>query len=165
MVYVLPVIMVLLALLQATLLPVVPALEVRPDLVLLVVLAWTMVRGYGEGAVGAFVGGIALDALSSLPLGSHALVLLLAVLPLGWLAEPKYRGNLLYPIVAAFLTTMLYSVLLLTLSQLLGQSPAWGAVLWRVALPLGLVEAVLIPLVYWLLDFLDRRLRRRALTI
>jgi rod shape-determining protein MreD len=161
-VYVFPVLLLLLALLQATVVPALPFLEVRPDLVLLIILVWTMVRGLGEGAIGAFVGGIALDALSTFPLGSHALVLLLVILPLGWLAEPRYRGNLLLPIVGTFLATILYNVLLLTLSQILGLAPAWGPSLWRIVLPLALTEAILTPLVYWILDFIDRRGHRRV---
>jgi rod shape-determining protein MreD len=159
--YVIPFLLILLALLQATLIPPVPYVGIRPDLVLLLVLAWTMVRGTKEGAVGAFVGGLALDVFSPLPLGSHALALLLTVVPVGWLGAPFYRGNLVYPIVGAFLSTMLYNVLLLGLSRLLGQGILWGSMLWRVALPMALMEATAIPLVYWVLDRVDRRVHRR----
>jgi len=161
MLYVIPFLLILLALLQATLLPAVPYVGIRPDLVLLLVLTWTMVRGTTEGAVGAFVGGLALDIFSPLPLGSHALAMLLTVVPIGWLGAPFYRGNLVYPIAGAFLSTMLYNMLLLLLSLFAGQGVLWGGMLWRMALPMALLEATLIPLVYWVLERVDRRVHRR----
>ena len=156
-----PLLLVLLALLQATVVPAIPGLGLRPDLVLLVVLAWTMVRGTREGAVGAFVGGLALDIFSTLPLGSHSALLLLIIVPVGWLGAPFYRGNPIYPIGGAFLATLLYNVLLLALGSFLGQPVPWASMLWRLVLPMALGEAALISLVYWIMDRLDRRLYRR----
>jgi rod shape-determining protein MreD len=148
-------ILLLLALLQSTLVPQVPVLGVRPDLVLLVVLAWVMVRGLYEGAVAAFCGGIALDLLSSPPMGAHALALLLTV------GAPMYRENLAFPVVGAFLATFLYNLVLLVISYVVGVRMPWGSMLWRVALPQALTQAVLMPLAYWAADRLDRRLHRR----
>ncbi|MEZ4636134.1 MAG: rod shape-determining protein MreD [Caldilineaceae bacterium] len=44
-------------------------LEVRPDLVLLAVLAWTLFNGGYSGIVWAFVGGLWMDVLSGGPMG------------------------------------------------------------------------------------------------
>jgi rod shape-determining protein MreD len=153
--------LVILALLQVTVVPRVPLLNVYPDLVLLAVLAWTMVRGVREGAIEAFVGGIMLDLLSSQPLGSHALALILTVIPTGLLGEPVYRGNLAFPVLGAFLATFLYNGILLLMSRLFGEAVNWGNTLWRIVLPLALVQSILMPLTYWLVDRLDRRLDRR----
>jgi rod shape-determining protein MreD len=153
--------LILLALLQATVVPAVPYIGIRPDLVLLLVLAWTMVRGTTEGAVAAFIGGLAVDIFSPLPLGSHALVMLLTIAPIGAMGAPFYRGNLVFPIGGAFLATVLYNVLLLLLSRLLGQDIVWGSLLWRLALPMALITATLMPVVYWALDHIDRRVHRR----
>jgi rod shape-determining protein MreD len=160
-VYVLSILLILVALLQATIVPAIPYVDIRPDLVLLLVLAWTMVRGTTEGAVGALIGGLALDLFSPLPLGSHALIMLLIIVPIGWLGAPFYRGNLAFPIGGAFLATALYNVLLLLLATILGQDILWGGLLWRVVLPMALIEATLMPLAYWLLDRIDRRVHRR----
>lgn len=161
MAYFISILLVLLALLQATVVPVIPYVDIRPDLVLLLVLAWTMVRGTTESAAGALIGGLALDLFSPLPLGSHALALLLTIVPIGWLGAPFYRGNLAFPIGGAFLATVLYNMLLLVLSRILGQAVLWGGLLWRVVLPMALIEATLMPLVYWALDRIDRRVHRR----
>lgn len=151
----------LLALVQAGPMPRLPWLGVRPDLVFLIALAWGMVRGSAEGAIVAFGGGLALDILSAFPLGGQALALLLTVVALSWLGAPFYRGNLLFPVAGAFLGTWAYHLLLLLLARLFGQAVAWGGTLRYEVLPLSLVEAALMLPVYWLLDRLDRRTRRR----
>jgi rod shape-determining protein MreD len=160
-VYLVSVLLIPVALLQATVVPAIPYVGIRPDLVLLLALAWTMVRGTAEGAVVAWIGGLALDIFSPLPLGCHALAMLLTVVPVGLLGAPFYRGNLAYPIGGAFLATVVYNVLLLGLSRILGQSVLWSGLLWRVVLPMALIEATLMPLVYWTLDRIERRVHRR----
>ncbi|MGB9724029.1 MAG: rod shape-determining protein MreD [Chloroflexia bacterium] len=161
-VYGLTLVALLLALLQVGPMPRLPLLGVRPDLVFLVALAWGMVRGSAEGAVVAFSGGLALDILSSFPLGGQALALLLTVISLAWLGAPFYRGNPLFPVAGAFLGTWVYHLLLLLLAQLFGQAVAWGGALRYIVLPLSLVEAALMLPIYWLLDRLERRMHRRT---
>lgn len=162
MVYGITLVVLLLALLQVGLMPRLPLLGARPDLVFLVALAWGMVRGSAEGAVVAFGGGLALDILSSFPLGGQALALLITVVALSWLGTSFYRGNPLFPVAGAFLGTWVYHLLLLLLAQLFGQTVAWGGTLRYVVLPLSLVEAALMLPVYGLLDRLERRTHRRA---
>lgn len=159
--YIALLILVLLALLQATIAPRVPFLGVRPELALVGVMAWVMVRGLHEGAIGACVGGMTLDLLSGRPLGSHVLAMLLAVVPIGLLGAPFYQGNMGFPVLGGFVGTLLYNLILLALTRLLGESVVWGGTLWRIVLPLGLVHATLMPLVYWIVSWMDRRLRRR----
>ncbi len=155
------IVLVLLALVQSSLLPRLPLLNLYPDLVLVAVLSWTTVHGVREGAVAAFVGGLLLDLLSGRPLGSQALALLLTALPVARLSMPAYRENLAFPILGAFVGTLLYHLLLLLLAFLMGEPANWGNTLLRVALPLAVVEAVLMVPFYLLVDRLDRRSRRR----
>jgi rod shape-determining protein MreD len=57
------------ALLQTTLSPYMKIGGIHPDLVLLLVIGWSALRGMEEGATWAFIGGISLDILSSAPFG------------------------------------------------------------------------------------------------
>lgn len=159
--YVILLLLMLLALLQVTCIPPIPVLGIRPDLVLVLVLAWAVVGGPLEGAIAAFVGGLVLDILSNWPLGSHALLLTLVAVPCAYLATPLSRGNIAFPIVAAFIATAAYSVLGLLLVQSLGRPVPWGTLLWRTVLPLAVVEATLMPLVFWVLHWADERLHPR----
>jgi len=155
------VLLLLLALLQATVMPQIPLLGVRPDLVLLLTVAWVMVRGLHEGAILAFIGGIVLDLFSSNPLGSHGVALLLTIVPLGLLVAPLHRGNLVFPVAGAFAATILYNLLLLILLQILGEKVVWLTRVAQFVLPLALVHAALMPLAYWATDRLDRRVHRK----
>ena len=46
-----------------------PRLPVRPDLMLVLVVAWSLLRGVEEGLLWAFIGGVLLDLLSVGPFG------------------------------------------------------------------------------------------------
>lgn len=151
------IVLVLVAFVQSAAMPRVPLLGVRPDLVFLGVVAWTVVRGLREGAIGAFVGGMALDLLSPGWLGSHALALLLVVAAVGAMVAPLHRGNLLFPAAAAFLGTIAYHLVLMVLTGV----PWHPESVVRVVLPLALVHAALMPLAYALSEWLDRRIRPR----
>ena len=48
----------------------------RLDLMLLIVLCWTIVRGVNEGMIWGFVGGLIIDLLSGGPVGAYTLALL-----------------------------------------------------------------------------------------
>ncbi|MGC8872991.1 MAG: rod shape-determining protein MreD [Chloroflexia bacterium] len=152
--------LVLFALLQATAMPRLPLLGVRPDLVLVGVLAWTIVRGLHEGAIGAFVGGIAMDLLSPSWLGSHTLALLLVTVAVGALAIPLHRGNLAFPVAAALLGTVGYNLLLMALTGVLARSGGLELAA-RVVLPLMLVHGALMPATYAACEWLDQRIRPR----
>ena len=81
----------------------------RPDLVLLVVLAWSIVRGLTEGAIFGILGGLALDVLSAGPFGLFT-VLLGAIGTLTAIGEANlFRGSLpLYVVTAAVITLIYY---------------------------------------------------------
>lgn len=67
---------------QATFLPQMRVLNGQPDLVFLIVLAWSIHATPPQAVIWAFVGGIMQDLLSAVPLGSTTLglVLMLALL-------------------------------------------------------------------------------------
>jgi len=67
--YTLPLLLAL-ALLQSTAMPYLKLFGVMPNLMLLTVVAWSLLRGPGEGVVWGFVGGIFLDLFSRAPLGT-----------------------------------------------------------------------------------------------
>jgi rod shape-determining protein MreD len=82
----------------------------RPDLVLLVVLAWSIARGVTEGAIFGILGGLALDVLSAGPFGLFT-VLLGAIGTLAAIGEANlFRGSLPLYVVTAALVTMIYYI-------------------------------------------------------
>lgn len=140
-------ILTLAAILQATVLNRVMA-GPRPDLVLVVVLAWSMLRGVAEGTVGGIAGGLALDLLSGAPFGLHTglLALIGSVTALG--EGNLFRGNLpLFLITGALATLCLHGGSVLVL-QAAGQHAANLFRFVQFVVPTALFNAVLTPVAF-----------------
>ena len=99
------------ALVQSTMLVRLEVRNVKPDLVLILVLVGTLVYGAQSGMLWAFLGGVALDLFSGGPMGSSSLALLVAAL----VAAPGHhtlsRFNVLVPLSATALGTLAYGVI------------------------------------------------------
>jgi rod shape-determining protein MreD len=139
-------------LLQAAVLPQIAALQVRPNLVLVLILLWSIARGLREGALWAAATGIALDLITIAPLGTHALPLL-SVAAIGEANRtPRFRLGLLQPMLAAFVATLVHDLILLVV-----QGAGFGAVLTLIRLSLlaGLLNFLVLPVVAVLSTWLD----------
>jgi rod shape-determining protein MreD len=82
---------------------------VKPDLVLLMVIAGTLLYGGRSGVLWAFVGGVAIDLFSGGPLGASSLAMMAAVLAVSIGHRPLSRYNPLVPLSAAMLGTFVYA--------------------------------------------------------
>lgn len=91
-----------------------------PNLVLLAVLALTWTAGVRAGLVWACVGGLMLDLTAPGPLGPHALALLAGAYVTGFWARNLDRESPLHPAVAAAVSTVLYSLILVAADGVLG---------------------------------------------
>lgn len=130
----------------------------RPDLVLLSVIDWTLMRGVEEGMLWGFVGGIFVDLFSGLPFGtsSAGYVAVAGLVSLG--EGALLRTHLLLPLIAAFAGTAVYyavtvvvvasvnHVLLITASSL---TIFLGVAIYNALLNFGL---------YALVGYFERRL-------
>lgn len=98
------------ALVQSAMLVRIEIGNVKPDLVLILVIFGTLVYGGQRGVLWAFVGGVALDLFSGGPMGSSSLALIAAAL----VASPGYqtlsRFNVVVPLAAAALGTLAYGL-------------------------------------------------------
>lgn len=92
---------------------------VKPDLVLLIVVVWTLVYGGSSGVVWAFVGGIWLDIFSGGPMGISSLSLMSAALVSSIGFRTLSRFNVLVPLFAIVLSTLSFSLVYLGVLQLL----------------------------------------------
>lgn len=149
----------LLALLQSTLLPQIKVLGVQPDLVLLTVISWSLLRGAEEGMLWALIGGLALDTLSSAQVGVNTLPLLLISFLAGLWQRGLIRLDVLVPFLAIPLATLVYQGGMVALLKLLGWPATWQASLRYAILPTTLINTLLMPLVYVLMRWIHRRTR------
>jgi rod shape-determining protein MreD len=132
-------------------------LGVKPDLMLLVVISWSLLRGAKEGMVWAFIGGMGLDLVSGAPFGTFtvALVALSILAGLGELSV--FRTHIALPLIATLVATLAYDLFFLLLLQMRGCSIVWADSLTKVVLPSILLNMLLSPLVYRTLYWLHRK--------
>ncbi len=122
----------------------------RPDLVLLLVLAWAMLRWPTEGVVAGVLGGFALDTLSGTPFGVHLGILGLIGFSTSLGEAHLYRGNLpLFFGVAVLATVAFHVALALVLPLFWWQPPSLGRFA-QVTMPSALLNAALMPGAFWI---------------
>jgi len=115
--------LLLLAVMQTSLVPGIRVGTAQPELVLVWVVSWAVIRGRGEALPWAVAGGLILDLLSQLPPGSHLLALVLVT----YLADLGHRvmqgSTALFAAAAVFAGSLLYGLLLLGVMALTGRHP------------------------------------------
>ena len=136
------------AILAASAMPSVKVLGVTPDLVLIFVACWAVVRGQGEAMVVVPIAGILRDLTTSDPVGTSVLALspivLLAVARELRPVESEFLPAL--AVVAA--ASLAYAVVSMIVLTAVGDDVPWGTALLRVAVPSMLVNALFAVVVY-----------------
>ncbi len=149
------------AFLQATLVPLVAIGGWKIDLPLLVVVAWGLVAIPGEAGLWGFIAGIFLDLLSGLPFGTQTFALTSIGLLMGLTQTTIFTTNVILPPAAIVIATIVYDVLILAIQSTLGSPVQWNDyILYRI-LPTVVLNTVALPLVYFPLQRLHRRVYPR----
>jgi len=128
-----------------------------PDLMLLVVVSWILLRGARKGAMWALGGGLMLDLLSGGPFGVATISLGAAglVASLSGLNVPQ--TTLWLPMAAGVLATFVYNVTYLALLRISGRSIPWGPSMLYVVLPSLALNALAMYPTYWSMRWLHAR--------
>ncbi len=159
--YVLSIVLLLiLALTEASLLPAALGNSIRPNLILIVSAVWAALRG-GDGFAWALGGGLMLDLMSSVPLGLTSLSLLLGnsvatILDRAPIPSRLFRATTWVAIV----TVVSHSVVLIGLA-LSGKIIDVGYSTVTVILPLIILNPVLAIPIYVVLNHIDSRMQSR----
>jgi cell shape-determining protein MreD len=130
-----------------------------PDLVLVVVVTWVLVRGQPEGFLAALVGGAVVAALSG---GPRALIIVLFVacsLFIGFARDHLPRLAGIIPYLAVVLVTLIYKGVLVFWLQTTRQPVYWPGVLLQVIAPAIILNLLLEFITYNLAVSIERRLR------
>ena len=145
------------ALTQATILPALAPVGVLPNLVLVLLLVWSALRGTGEGLLWVFGAGVLLDVLAMDPLGTNGLALLVVALLAGPARRRFFHSGMVFPLLLALLATVVHA-LALSLLRGLGDGGAAlpAAAVARLTFLQALLNALLVPPLYLIAGWVDR---------
>lgn len=149
------------ALIQATLMPELRILGGAPDLVLTLVLTYSLLFGFEQGVVWALVGGVVQDLISAVPLGTTSLALVVMVAAVGYVAGQTSPRSFFAPLLAAAGGTVIAHGVTLGVLLLAGRSLPILATLVQVTAPTVLYNVVLMLGLYRLVGTLAEGPRGR----
>jgi len=144
-------------LIQATLLTRVRVLGAIPNLLLVTTISWGLLRGVSEGVVWAFAGGLGLDLITGIPLGTSSLAGMTACLLTRVGRNRVFANSLWWPILLIVMATPVFGWIVLLTAQIRGIPVDWlGSTVHVVGPELALNVAAMV-LVYPILLALTRR--------
>lgn len=132
---------------------------VVPDLMLVLVVCWGLLREWRDGLTWALLGGVILDLLSGGPFGATSLSLTGAVTAARAATVSISRDSIWLPAGASLLATAVYDVSYLLLLRVSGRPVSWSAGLFQVLIPCLVLNALTIYPVWWAM----RRVHRRTI--
>lgn len=150
------------ALLEASVLPLFRIEGLQPNLTLVVLMAWLIIRGAEEAYVLIPIGGVFIGLVDGALMGTA----LLALAPVALLQEVRggqlNEKGLLMAVVFTAIMSLVYNYTYLLIFTLQGEAASWVDATMRIILPTTLLNlAVLLPL-YAVFAFLNP-LQRRSL--
>jgi rod shape-determining protein MreD len=105
---------------HAGLAPVIEIGGVRPNLMLVAVVLVTALMGFGPGVIWAFAGGLTANLISTAPVGSVPLSLLLVTAAVAGGSGLLGRLIWLYPILAGFVASIVADLVIIGVFRLMG---------------------------------------------
>ena len=148
---------------QATVLPELRLLGILPNLVLVLLLVWSALRGVAEGLLWVFGTGLLLDLLAMDAFGTNGLALLAVAVLAGPARHRFFHSGMVFPIVLAIVATVAHALILSILRGAGdgGTALPAGAV-FRLAFLQALLNALLVPPLYLVAGWMDRWVLERA---
>ena len=142
-------IIVVALLIQLTLINSITILGVKPDLIMVVVVVFSLLKGEKEGTISGFASGLLQDIFSTGLLGINALAKTVIGFICGILKEKIFHEHILFLIpVITFIASIMQSILIFLLLRAFGieYNLAWS--LKQLALPEALYSSLLSPFMF-----------------
>ena len=142
-------IIVIALLIQLTLINSITILGLKPDLIMVVVVVFSLLKGEKEGSISGFASGLLQDIFSTGILGINALAKTVIGFTCGILKEKIFHEHILFIIpVITFISSFMQSILIFLLLRAFGieYNLAWS--LKQVALPEALYGSLLSPFIF-----------------
>ena len=153
----------LLALTEAVVEPMFRVAGLQPNLVLVMLTVWLIVRGQNEAFVLIPAGGLFLGLVDGAPMGTA----LLALAPLALLQDVRgsqlREGGLVTALIFVVLMTFAYHFVYLGIFVLRGEAGSGMlTAVTRVVIPTALLNAIVLVPLYWIVNIFSGELRRPA---
>ncbi|MGC8827549.1 MAG: rod shape-determining protein MreD [Anaerolineae bacterium] len=148
--------LILLGITQSALVPFLRIAGLHPDLILILVAIWSLLRGYREGTIWALVCGLVLDMLSGMPFGAHTLALLAVSLLMHAVRRRVYRLSFGAVLLLVALATLIYHGAVMFAAWAAAGESFPGGLVARVILPAALLNAAVAAVVFWPLRWLHQ---------
>lgn len=153
------------AALSASIIPQFAYLNGRLSLVMLLVLAWA-IRSDLEGSFAwAFVGGIMLDLMSSIPLGTSSLAMILIVFVVNTISQQVYRVNVLMILALTIFATFFNQFVIYLILVMRGNSYNLVNLIRLMLIPTIIFNLIFILPIYLVVRIIQRRLERGLQTM
>lgn len=153
-------ILALAAVLQATFVPQIRLLGGGPELVFLLVLAWSINVDLESAVVWAFAGGIMQDLLSSVPTGTSSFGMLLILFAVSGVGQQVYSIGFVLLTGLVLFGTLFQHLVVMFIMMLNGFAVDWIGNLAFVTAPTIIYNLVFIWPIYWFIRRLQRRIGR-----
>ncbi len=146
------------AALQSSVTPQIRILGGQPDLVFLLVLAWSVNVPLEAGLIWAFVGGIMHNLLSAAPLGVSSMSMILMVFVVDAIRRQVYSIGLPLLVLLVIFGSLFHQLFVTVILSLVGHQIAFLDSLSYVVAPSIAYNLVVIWPVYWFIRHIQRRL-------
>jgi len=130
----------------------------QPSLVMLLVICWSVRSSLADGFIWALVGGIMLDLLSILPIGTSSAALVLIVFVVNGVGQQLLRFRILFLLTLTALATVFMGAYTIVALFLLGHSYDITSLMRLMLLPTMIYNLIAVLPLYAFIRLLQRRL-------
>ncbi|MBN2556060.1 MAG: rod shape-determining protein MreD [Anaerolineales bacterium] len=149
--------LLLLAVLQSTVFSQIGFLDGQPDLILVILIAWSLAGRADEAMVFALIGGVFLDLLSGTPFGATSIIYVAALYMISLVEGKFWKGHFLLPPAITLFTSLVIYAYSLGVLFLIGHQVDLSYALARVILPGTFINLLLaLPAYHLMSNFQER---------
>lgn len=153
------------ALVQVSLLPALSVAGVSPNLTLMLITAWALLRGARSAVIWALVAGLWLDLLSGHWFGVYTLGLVVAAFLAGWASQTVYRPTLGLAVAMGAAVTVVQLGIQLVLLLLSGASISLPDALLRSVAPEIVYNSIVMLAAYPVLAWINQKTGQERLPL
>lgn len=136
--------------------------NIVPDLILIMVISYSLLRGPDEGLFFGLAAGLFLDLVAGGVIGIQTLSKTIAGFTAGLLEKNIFKDNLLVPLLAAFTGTLVFESFSALIHLSFHGNYNFWLLLISTIIPLALYNAVLAPVIYRLFLIMERFIEERS---